>query len=85
MPRWGQQSADAATRPESLLQRAIEPALVRAGITVPDGKSAENATGVQKPVVSADMVELSQHYQRFVCFKATAWIGRFVADGSTFA
>src|SRR6478609_8119943 len=63
MPRCGQRSAEAEVRPVSLRQRAIDPAGVRAGITVPAGKSAERATGVQQPVVSDNMTQLSEQHQ----------------------
>ncbi|WP_246767452.1 hypothetical protein [Rhizobium leguminosarum] len=45
-------------RPEVLRHRAIDPAAVRAGMTVPAGKSRERATGVQKPVVSEGMTKI---------------------------
>jgi hypothetical protein len=50
-------------RPEALRHRAIDPAAVRAGMTVPAGKSRERATGVQKPVVSEGMTRIPKQNQ----------------------
>jgi hypothetical protein len=44
--------------PEALRHRAIDPAAVRAGMTVPAGKSQDRATGVQKPVVADGMTRV---------------------------